>query len=717
MIEIQIKTDNGFENLILKQDTEIRIELNSSLFAEDFIPGNKSFSFDIPVCSHNNLIFKSSYILHRNKIRLFDCNFLIDSMLVFSGNLILNKISNKDYYSAQLSVVYFVTEFSDKSIRELNYGDDIVLGDDADAIIATCSGYIAQSYPDVKCQFPEISNNAAYSDENNPDWNNTINGYTHPLYRKNISTSGNTDALSPQPYLIHIIKAIFENQNYKITGDIFDDEEFLKLLLYSNYLLDELLIDKYISEVEQTIVQNEFIPGVWRKTMLINFDTIIKDDDSLFNLTTEEYTTAVAGFHEINIETYAMANGGSEWPGLEIQIQLFFDGTLVESYDYPGLLTREYYFSSDNFTYFVQTADVGKKITVKVKFITEDRCSDYYIRDSLLKVYPREYDSFNIYKGSFNIKNIVPDVTINYFLNAIKNFFKLGIFFNFRKKEIEIIQANDLLSTEKYFEIDDFITDEYEIEFTDETDYIYNFNFTNDGYITDNFKEISDYYFIGSYDTRTDAPSIIDKNQICFIKSQNQYLVTREDATYSWKFLSDNFYNFNSDGNIEFKPNISPMFMNEFWLMSTMTKPGINQEATSDAFGTINYSMGLRLMIWHGLQDSKPYASNNNYNKNGTIVGDLSLRFDDDTYGIYNKWHSKWHELIKDAENVRVIGYFPKKDYIYLKSLLEPNSDNCHKIMFQNIIFIPQKISALISNNKNKIKVEIIMVKRGNIEL
>jgi hypothetical protein len=341
----------------------------------------------------------------------------------------------------------------------------------------------------------------------------------------------------------------------------------------------------------------------------------------------------------------------------------------------------------------------------------------YYLTGSYAKFYPRLYSNFNIYKSSFNIADIVPDVKISYFLNAVKNFFMLGVFFDFKRKSIKLIPVNELLAYQNYFEIDEYVEDNVENEFQDTQDYIYNFNFENDSYTTDNFKPVSDYYYIGEFVTKSDLPAASAENQLALVKNQNKYWIVTDNSGLVWTTFTDNFLPFNSSGNIPFIPNISPLLM----LANPLPiyhYPKVGQLATSEAFNNINLAMGLRLMIWQGKLDDEPRASNNVYGPLGTIQGDLSLRWDDPTYGIYEKYHVHWHNFIKETEQIRVIGYFPAIQYLKLMSLFEPNSDNIFFIMYKKIKFLPKKISALVDNTgKDKIQVEIIMLKQGAIDI
>ena len=719
-INIEIKTDNGFENLILSPETSFRVEANSTLFEGEIIPGDKVYAFDIPNCSRNNKILGSSYFIPKNeKVRIYECNYFISGILFFSGHLIILKITTKKYIS-QISINPFVVNFKDKNLQEIDYGDDIFLGANTAAIVSACNTIVTQDYPDTFVQFPNIKNIGAYGTNPTFGWYGSINHYSKfsNTFLDNTG-GGNVYAMSAQPYLVHIILNLFKEQGYSISGVLFSDEEFLKLLLYSNYLLDNIEADKYLVEVDQSGTQTHTIINTFtNETIVIDFDNTISDADAVFSLATDEYTISASGFHEINLlSTIKISTGFFKYI---YKIVVLIDSVEVDSY---GNFNGEHLIWYDidvNFTIDIASADIGKKLQIAI-YIDLSYFSnvplvprEFYIKDSLMTIYPTSYSVNNIFKGEFNISDIVPDETIFNFLNAVKDFFRLGLFFNFRNKEISIITTDEIISSNEYFEIDEYIDNDYEIEIVEDNRFSYNFSFENDDYANDNFQDIADYNYIGAFNATVDLPAATAYLNVAFIKNRNQYFFTDGDDV-AWKYYTDNFFDYNiSSALLDFKPNMAPLFMGHD---DTRYGPEISQKASTPYFNVGMNPPGLRLMIWNGMIGGNTNTSNNNYDYDGNIVGDLSLRWDDENYGIYAKWHKKWTNFITDSETIRIIGSFPVNKYFKLMSLFEPNDDKCHKIRFRKINFIPKKISALHESNKELVEVEIYMTKSGNIEI
>ena len=721
MIRIDILTANGYETLVLDPDTSLRVEVNSTIFESDTIPGDKIFSFDIPAVPANIQKIGSLHTIPLNsKTKIFSCNYYLQNILFFSGHLIIDN-ANSESYSAQISINPFVVEFKDKLLSELDFGDDIFLGDDTDEIIASCKTFITQSYPDTVVQFPYLRNIAAYGDAN-ADFGG-LNHYTGSAYSKNNTSSGNVYTLSAQPYLVHVIKKLFEEQEYDVVGDFFSDNDFRKLLLYSNYMLDETISGLYFANVQNTVIQSKLFakgggqPLDRNYDFLLDFDTEITDVNNCFDLANSTYEIKCAGAHEIAIKfdakidiVYIVSN---------FRIRLLLNGNNILDYGWFRASFGNYTSYSESFTYNASVNDIGKKLSLQMYISVNSSAPGdqlhYYIQNAFLNISPAAYEQFNVFKGTFNLANCMPDVSTQIFLNAIKDFFKLAVFFNFSKKEVEFYPVNEIITSSNYFEIDNYINNNDELSLAEENGFVFNFNFESDSLTTDNFKSINDFYLVGEYDKITDVPTPTQLLEIVFIKNLNQYFKSN-DAKTKFVYYSDNFPDFEIEpANNDFKPNISPLFMYQNPITLTSVRPAIDQLASSEAFGIGRNSMGLRLMIWNGLQNSSPYASNNNYDQIGNNIGNLSLRWDDEDYGIYEKYHKNWARFFKNSETVRIIGFFPVKDYFKLLSLFEPNVEKLHKIKYKGVNFIPQKISALHDMKSELIEVEIIMCKQGNI--
>jgi hypothetical protein len=104
-------------------------------------------------------------------------------------------------------------------------------------IVANANSVITQGYPAVNYNFPMI--HTAKYDPTTPDWNGfgkIINNYTAGSFLSNIMVENNIDEIKnimqPLPYLMHVVKTGIENAGYTLEGDILNDSDFNRALIF-----------------------------------------------------------------------------------------------------------------------------------------------------------------------------------------------------------------------------------------------------------------------------------------------------------------------------------------------------------------------------------------------------------------------------------------------------------------------------------------------------
>jgi len=729
-IRIEIITEDGNFNLVLPTDLTLRIELNSSLFVSNYIPGDKVYSSNLPYNDINAEILKHpEAILRSNKMRVYSCNIYIFDTLYYNAKLILGKITNETY-PFQIVINPFAVDFKNKKIAEL-VDEDINIGNTTDDIIANCNAIITKDYPETFVQFPSIGNDDFYG-QNNPDFKGVSNAYRSSVNSfvkneiLNAADADNFTNICPQPYFIYIFEKIFESIGYKVTGAFKSDDFIKKLLIFSNFALDKNPDDKYFLNANQT--------GEWTKyytysgspyTTLIHSDTIISDINNCFDTVNFEYEIKHKGFHEINVSfnikfTYPIYSSN-------FKIQLFINSILIEErsgYTIPDWTVWNFF--EENFTYYADASETGHLIQVVINWTTLVDIN-LHQKDCKLKITNASIEKFNIFNGNFNINELLPDISISDFINDVKRFFGLAVFFDFRKQEVAFEFANDIVNSTNYIEIDKYVILNSEIELNNNSGYTYNYDWQADTLASHDFKTI-DKTIVQVLDYREFEATVGNFDKIYYIKVSGRYMLARKDDAGNYMQYSDAFYpKITDEGTVEVKPGISPMLMRQFdyyFDMATASYrkdielPAVKATGTSIAYDTGANKPPFKLNIWHGLQNAYetsvitgqiPFASPLNYNLLGTVIGDRTLQWETDE-GMFYHYHKIFDNFIRNAESIRVIAYFPAEIYFKITELFGSKT-KIRKLRYKGVNFIPERISAIAKNNSETLKTEIIMLK------
>lgn len=179
--------------------------------------GEYSFSFTLPKTPKNQRIFGYANILSKpNKFsHSFNATFEVDGLLIFSGNLLINKI-NKEGYSCNLYLNKQNTVesiFGEMMMNELDWKVDYngattinEMGGDIDLLKY---GYRDYTFPLISygC-FQKMSSGDTFTSKYVIDDSTKI-------YQENLYPSFN---------LLGLVRKLFEQKGYDVQGDVFDDD-------------------------------------------------------------------------------------------------------------------------------------------------------------------------------------------------------------------------------------------------------------------------------------------------------------------------------------------------------------------------------------------------------------------------------------------------------------------------------------------------------------
>jgi hypothetical protein len=430
----------------------------------------------------------------------------------------------------------------------------------------------------------------------------------------------------------------------------------------------------------------------------------------------------------------------------EIYNDKFYDDAEVENGNY-GLLMN--HFDSENATfianYYDVIADIYHNINTLVPQpyfyhviseifkwlgyeISGDFSKDANIKKLLiynnyaLDKFSDFQKGLNIFHGDFNIKDILPDISLREFINAIKDFFAVGIFFDTSSAKVLMIYKKTILNDNRYYDIDAYTPDEHENTFSENAGFSLEYNFDGNSWADLVKVDLSKKTFIEVEKFSDLYPFHGDTENLYYVKNTGQFYISkdslRDDA---WTRQSEKYYPITSgDKKLKIKTAIGPVLTNT--LIGSLKHgivPIMRETGTSLAFGTGKNDPGLKLMIWHGKQrdvDGKlyPCASSLNYDSNGNKLLDFSLLLDDEN-GIYNLFHKDWLEFQTDADEIRVVAKLPVAVYFKILEVFSVEETAIRKIRYRGINFIPEKISAFHKMNSDLVETEFIMHKKSKL--
>jgi hypothetical protein len=215
----------GDEYLDLAQNGSITLEINSPFFMNDGIPGTLSYPTPAINSKKNQRIlgFPSIISNQNNLNKTIEAQLFIDKILYKTG-VIRNIKPTKDGYSFTFGsdAGDFQSRINGVSLQSLDLGTDTL------DLVTTNENYAL---------FP-VENQGFWGDKN-PSHNKYVNYFNTSGVFLNYSS---TNVVTPFPYLVYIIRRVFQHFGYYVTGDILDDPEINKLVVYNNYALSSTAI-------------------------------------------------------------------------------------------------------------------------------------------------------------------------------------------------------------------------------------------------------------------------------------------------------------------------------------------------------------------------------------------------------------------------------------------------------------------------------------------
>ncbi|RYD78050.1 MAG: hypothetical protein EOP53_11900 [Sphingobacteriales bacterium] len=319
-------------------------------------------------------------------------------------------------------------------------------------------------------------------------------------------------------------------------------------------------------------------------------------------------------------------------------------------------------------------------ITVKGSIFTDEELMQLVIYNNYAldkKLSPSDYT--NVYSNDIDLRNHVPEMTIQEFLIEIRKPFFLNFLFSFNKQEVEVVTIRDVLASNKYKDWTKKLSAE-DLELTQNDDG-YIFRFERDG--NDGITPVSDFTknkIIGNLEIWNTVPfpgHWDDSGELFELRLHeptNQYYVRSKVSRFTgnlaelWKLFSENLAPYKvGDGaeeiNVKFSPwlQIPTVISGDYPSIPTIKNTGYSEiynedEQEKPAFGTrLTFYRGMKT---HG-EGEYPLASSVNYWKMDfhypsifESLGNYSL-FWSNAAGLFTQWYEKWIEALISHKALR----------------------------------------------------------------
>lgn len=484
---IEIKIDGN--PLVLNKKAKIRLLFNNPYLNNDSFEMSYSFGIDMPACKENYLLLGFvNFIEVKKDVRSFPCELWHKGAFLEKGHF---KLLGYDDKTIRANVEFKTAIHNiptEKSIRDLNYGGPINLGNTADDVVSHANGIIQAVWPEVKYTFPTIYNPKFY-DGKNVEYGNVINRYDGNLntFIANTLSTGNVNTLSPQVFFNTVLQAIFEDMGYKVVGDYINSAAHQKIWIYGNRALDfqtgSFIAITFLYAARTALVLYNAsnvadhcqADNIWDDPdtysdeadnlhlIVFNDDTStpLSDDGNNYDTGTGEYTIPQDGKYIISLALKLSLDSPGNAPvssdrSIAVYVYVYVDGDWI---DMHVETFNETVYSAGNVEINYSTAYLdrvaGQKVSIKLRAVWKDKsircvydtwrsgclhrfCNITLLSQSTFKFYKDDTSSVNSYQKTLNIGEHLPDWKCSDFIREFWAFWKLYFDFNEANKTVSI---------------------------------------------------------------------------------------------------------------------------------------------------------------------------------------------------------------------------------------------------------------------------------------
>lgn len=693
-------------------DESIRLEKVNSSFISELFQGDFSFPFTVSNTENNLKLLGFSNIIEivNRKIEI-DCYLWLFNVPYTKSKIVVSAATKKTI-RINLTGGIKAMKIADKSLKDLNYGPDYILGPNLSLMLNTVKA-ISQETDYTQYGFTFVPHeNPDFYGSNNSDFCGVINRQNSVTgdFLFNNTFIGNRYALVPWLYLFFILTKIFEDEGLTPSGDFWTDPEMQKLLVYNNYALDKPNEDDNCYVIANTTyAYNTTTRLKLFKGPPTTFDLANGWSNSAF-----EYTILQAGDIVVDVVVFAEVDlRNTFYFGQYIpHFNLYIDGVFTgEQLNFPSQGVGQFS-RSISYQFTALVGDIGKKIYLN------NIVDPVYLplTGLIFNVLPASYmlvtnssEQLNIFDKKVTYKNHVKDISVSEFLSEFKTI-GVHIDFDYNNASVKLNYDKNYINSNTAKDWTDKAINEFELNFEDKNKgFKVNYNFgSSDKQVEANFKKYLLSNFKGTFPTYKNIPYPTVQGSIIAVENSNQLYITSPSGTgtgYVWTYFSDNYYSLIlGNGEKENFSKIAPMFMNfaeNEGGTASQNKcliPSSKQSGSSQMFGMGESDYDLRFVFLRGINQSNSlvtpeggvyiYAGTSIYGINGDYVGNYDFNLNSEK-GIIPQFVLKFLEALTNSELI--------EQEVRLNELDILNINVKDKIAIDGIYYIIKNVSIPIS--------------------
>lgn len=610
---IGIRVNNRL--LLLPAGFELSMEVVNQSFSEQLIEGSYSFPIELDRCPENDEVLGMT-----GDFNLDNENYQFAAMIERKGNkwrparLIIERIGSEKI-SGFLRTGIQAMEIIDKKLNELDYGGIITVGTGSTALIDYAKDLMDNGDWEDGFQFPMIKNPDFYGDKN-PDFAGYINHYDtttneYLLNGPNAPDPSNINCMVPQLYELWLLKKVFENAGYTIDhsqGEFFE-LGWKKKMLYNNYALDFFGDPHYRLQASwnaATASAGDEVYTAGTHRLITNDDSTGTnyDPDNCYNAATREYTVVVAGRHQLFADFSFYPNLGSNI-FCYVKLTWKLDALVLHQEQIPiqNYSTRLYSLTCA-VTPTLLAGDIGKKLTCDVTLLTPGvgSTAEIIMNGARINIDALDNSSVNIYSTQIDVRNHVPDMTVNEYLNAVKESWGINFDVDEGLKKVTFYPTKAKFNTGEYREFSKHSSPKHEGYINTERIKLIGYQWpTDDGLVEGNFKGYNKGQDRGRFNGPADFPSDLYAGDTMVDDNSNRRYITTvtPTGTVEINYLRDDYddYLIDSSATVEKRIAICPIFM-ELDTDKDIYLPTIKNQGSSNPFGLGINPVTPRSMYW-----------------------------------------------------------------------------------------------------------------------
>lgn len=700
-------------------NTALRYEAVNSLFTTAIYQGDYSFPFEIPATEKNLRLFNfvNSVDVTSKITQIENVYLYVFGLPKFRTKLTVTEVSNTTIF-IQLNGGIKALSNANKTLKELLSTKHYRLGNTQAEILVTAKQAAEEgNWQTYGFTFVPFYAPNFYDGKNSFFLNvcNRVNSTNGDFLSNSKSVVNNKYNLVPFLFLFEILNEIFKDAGLSCTGSFWENEEFAKLLLFSNRAIEIRPTDF------NTYVRKQGSVNYTYTGQRIQFS--INEDETYDNLnawdsTNNEYTIKAAGQFDFDFEYQQSVENSGTFPLVQENwkggtLVMFLDGSEIHSrkMDDSGSLSREY-FTENNLSF--GPGDIGKKIHYEYRRNGSSWQATVYneLSNLHLRVTFRPSDTeASLPYNVLEFKNHVPEkITVSEFLTEVK---RLGINFSFDSIGfVKIDGAEEILNDPKTIDLTENAARNYRVNYEDKrvgTTLGYVFNTDEKSEL-----EIDPEFLLAEVFSFEDLPGPTREGNHIVVTNTNQIYKTIKTGILQleWELAGSNYKPFKiGNGQEELLCKLAPMQMclaeNEGGTaeQNTALMPSFLGKGSSDLFGLGINEVEMRLVFWRGKNQmgnlevpkggNYVLASTCRYGINQNTVGKYSFRLDETT-GILRANTEQLLNIIDKSEIMEKDFYFDTKKLEQVKAT--------SKVLVDFNLFIIKNLSITISKKLVQVK-------------